>query len=56
MAKEKKEKAKKEEKLDITFADLLSKIVVTKKTPDGLLAEWQKNYGIDNCQVILKNK
>lgn len=59
--KQKKERVKKEkpakkveEKVSFNFADMISKITVTKNTPHGLLAEWQKEYSIDNCLVIVK--
>ena len=56
MSKEKKPKATKEEKIDNTFSDLISKITVTKNTPHGFLSDWQEKFSIDNCEVIVKLK
>jgi len=50
---------KKEPKIEsvdnkIVFSELISKIIVTSETPTGLLSEWEKEYDIRNCQVLMK--
>ena len=50
---------KKEPKIEsvdnkIVFSELISKIIVTSETPMGLLSEWEKEYDIRNCQVLMK--
>jgi len=50
---------KKEPKIEsvdnkIVFSELISKMIVTSETPMGLLSEWEKEYDIRNCQVLMK--
>lgn len=40
----------------IFLAETISKITVTNDTPNGLLAEWNKEYAIDNCRIVSKIK
>ena len=59
MAKEKsakKQESPKNNDGSISLAESIAKIVITKDTPSGLLAEWAKEYAIDNCMVLVKNK
>lgn len=48
---------KKTEKSDVspTFAECISKLIVSNDAPQGMLAEWEKNYDI-NAKIELKLK
>ena len=45
-----------QETYEISLAEAISKITVTNDTPNGLLAEWSKDYAIDNCRIVSKIK
>ena len=45
-----------QETYEISLAEAISKITVTSDTPNGLLAEWAKEYAIDNCRIVSKIK
>lgn len=54
MAKSKKIEIKNTDEVP-SFAESISKIIVTDDTPPNMLAEWEKEYAID-CEVVAKLK